>query len=169
MAETIQPLTRSLFSLHLIKDGIVRRQKDFSLTNITGDSRLIALLPEKTNAFYPFSDFYKEFTSFKLTEQDLFRFDSFEETKYRFSDKEISDTFKIHILHSSALQTKYVFDFLPVFKVAKSEGIGQKFKDYFFHYLSENDADVFTTEKKITKEKLETLHTLLTRQDNLNL
>ena len=153
----------------MIKDGIVRRQKDFSLTNITGDSTLIALLPEKTNAFYPFSDFYKEFTSFKLTEQDLFRFDSFEETKYRFSDKEISDTFKIHILHSSALQTKYVFDFLPVFKVAKSEGIGQKFKDYFFHYLSENDADVFTTEKKITKEKLETLHTLLTRQDNLNL
>ena len=56
---TIQPLTRSLFPLDLIKGGIVRKQKDFSLTNITGDSRLIALITEKTNEFYALSDFYK--------------------------------------------------------------------------------------------------------------
>ena len=123
------------------------------MVNITDGSRLIALLPEKTNEFYPLSNFYKEFTNVKLTEQHFFRFDGFEETKYRFGDREISDTFKIHILHSNTHQSKYVFDFLPVFKFAKSEGIGQKFKDYFFRYLSENNTEVFPTEKKHNEEK----------------
>ena len=145
---TIQLLTRSLFPLDLIKDGIVRKQKDFSLTNITGDSRLIALLPEKTNEFYSLSNFDKEFTNFKLTEQDFFRFDRFEEAKYRFSDREISDTFKIHTLHSNTLQTRYVLIFLSVIKVAKSEGTGQKFMDYFFCYWPESDTEVFTKGKK---------------------
>ena len=94
------------------------------MTNITGDSRLITLLPEKTNEFYPLRNFYKEFTGFKLMEQNFFRFDAFKETRYRFSDREISDTFKIHILHSNSLQNRYVFDFLLVFKFAKSEGTG---------------------------------------------
>ena len=40
-----------------------------------------------------------------------------------------------------------------MFKFAKSEGIGQKFKDYFFRYLSENDTEVFTTEKKYNEGK----------------
>ena len=62
---------------------------------------------------------------------------------------EISDTFKIHILHIIALQTRYIFDLLLVFKFEKSGGTGQKFKDYFFRYLSENDTEVFTTEKNI--------------------
>ena len=62
---------------------------------------------------------------------------------------EISDTFKIHILHIIALQTRYVFDLLLVFKFEKSGSTGQKFKDYFFRYLSENDTEVFTTEKNI--------------------
>ena len=146
---TIQPLTRLLFPLDLIKDSIVRRQKNFILTNITEDSRLTALLPEKTNKFYPLSDFCDEFTNFKLTEQDFFRSDDFEEKKYRFSDREISDTFKIHIL----LQTRYVFDSLLVFKFAESEGIGQKFNDYFFCYVSENNTEVFTTEKKYHEGK----------------
>ena len=84
-------------------------------------------------------------------EEDFFRFDSFKETKYRFCDRKISDTFKIHILHSSAFQTRHVFDFLQVF--AKSGGIGQKFKDYFFCYLWENDIKVFNTEKKYNKGK----------------
>ena len=152
----------------MIENGTFRKQKDFSLTNITGDSRLIALPPEKIKEFYILSDFYKEFTNFKLMEQDLFRFDGFKQTKYRFSDREISDTFKIHLLHSNALDTRNVFDLMPVFKSAKSESIGQKFKDHFFCYLLENNIEVFTTEKKIMKEKLEILYTLLTRQDNLN-
>ena len=126
LQETIQLLTRSLIPLNLIKVGIVRRQKDFSLTNITGDSRLIALLLEKKNKFYPLSHFYEEFTNFKLMEQDFFGFDGFEETKYRFSDREISHLFKIHMLHSNALKTRYLFDFLPMFKFAKSQSIGQE-------------------------------------------
>ena len=89
---------------------------------------MIALLPEKTNKFYPFSDFYKEFTNFELALQDFSRFNGFEEKKYKFSGREISDTFKIHILYN-ALKTRYVFDILPVFKFVRSEGIGQKFKD----------------------------------------
>ena len=93
---------------------------------------MIALLPEKANEFYPLSDFSKQFTNFK----DSFRFD----------DREISDTFKIHMQH-------FDFDFLPVFKFAKSESIGQNFKDYFFRYLSENDTEVFPTEKKHNEEK----------------
>ena len=99
------------------------------------------------------SNSYKEFTNFKLTEQDFIRFGSFEETKYRFSNREISGTFKIHILHSNAHQTIYIFDFLPLFNFAKSEGTGQKFKDYFFCYLPENDTEIFTTEKKIQRRK----------------
>ena len=99
------------------------------------DSRLMALLKKKAKLkkLYPLSNFCKEVTNFKLAEQDFFRFDGFKETKYRFCDRKISDTFKIHILHSSAFQTRHVFDFLQVF--AKSGGIGQKFKDYFFCYL----------------------------------
>ena len=50
------------------------------MKNITGDSRLIALLQETTNEFYPLSNFYKELTNIKLTEQDFFRFDGLEET-----------------------------------------------------------------------------------------
>ena len=72
---------------------------------------------------------------------------TFKETKYRFSNTEKPDTFKLHILHSNALQTRYVFDFLPVFKFAKSEGIGQKFKDYFFRCLSKNDVEVLPLKK----------------------
>ena len=102
----------------MIKNGTVRKQKDFSLTNITGDSRLIALPPEKIKEFYILSDFYKEFTNFKLMEQDLFIFDGFRQTKYRFSNREISDTFKIHLLHSNALHTRNVFDLMPMFKSA---------------------------------------------------
>ena len=57
------------------------------------------------------------------------------------------------MLHSNTLQTRQVFEFLPVFQFAKSEGIGQKFNDYFFRYLSENDTEIFTTEKKHNEGK----------------
>ena len=40
-----------------------------------------------------------------------------------------------------------------MFKFAKSEGIGQKFKDYFFCYLSENYTEVFNTGKKYNEGK----------------
>ena len=54
--------------------------------------------------------------------------------------------------YSNALQTRYVFDFLQVFKVAKSEVIGQKFKGYSLRYLSKM-THIFTTEKKQRKKE----------------
>ena len=49
--DTTQPLTRSLFPYNLIRDGVVRIQKDSSLTDITGDSRFLKLFPEKSSDF----------------------------------------------------------------------------------------------------------------------
>ena len=69
-----------------------------------------------------------------------------------FLKKKISDTLKIHMPYSNALQTRYVFDFLQVFKVAKSEVIGQKFKGYSLRYLSKM-THIFTTEKKQQRKK----------------
>ena len=54
-----------------------------SLTNIMGNSRLVAVLQRKTNAFY------KEFTNFQLIKQNFSIYDCFEETKYRFSGRNI--------------------------------------------------------------------------------
>ena len=117
------------------------------MTNTTRDSRL-ALLPEETNEFYPLSDFSKQFTNFK----DSFRSD----------DREISGTFKIHMQHSNA------FDFLPVFKFAKSEGIGRNLRIIFSVTCQKTTQKFLPQKKNITKKKLEILHILLTRQDNLN-
>ena len=134
------------------------------MTNITRDSRLIALLPEKTNEFYPLSNFYKEFTNFKLTEQEFFRFDGFEEKKYRFSDREISDTFKIHIFHSNAHQTRYIFYFLLVSKFPK---LDRNLRIIFSVTCRKTTQKLLPQKKYILKEKLEILYTLLIRQDNL--
>ena len=54
--------------------------------------------------------------------------------------------------YSNALQTRYAFEFLQVFKVAKSEFIGQKFKGYSLPYLSKM-THIFTTEKKQRKKE----------------
>ena len=40
-----QNLNKCLFILHLIKEGIGRKNTNFNLTDITGDGRLLALLP----------------------------------------------------------------------------------------------------------------------------
>ena len=47
-----KPFTRSLFPHNLIRDRVVQRQKDLSLTDITGDSRFLKLLPEKSSDFF---------------------------------------------------------------------------------------------------------------------
>ena len=46
---TTQPLNRSLFPIRIITEGIVRKKKDFMLTDITGDERLLKLLPERSS------------------------------------------------------------------------------------------------------------------------
>ena len=68
--------------------------------------------------------------------------------------------------YSNALQTRYAFEFLLVFKVAKSEFIGQKFKGYSLRYLSKMTH--FYHRKKATKKKREISNTLSTRHNNLN-
>ena len=110
---TTQPLRRSLFPHNLIRDEVVRRQKDFSLTDITGDSRLLELFPERSSDFYSLSNFYSELTNFNIEKEDLFRFHGFKDKSYRFSKRNISDIFKIHIIHSNTSKTNYQFDYLP--------------------------------------------------------
>ena len=150
---TTQPLTRSIFPHNLIRDRVVQRQKDFSLTDITGDSRLLKLLPKKSSGFYSLSNFYSEFTNFNVEKEDFFRFHGFKDESYRFSEREISDIFKIHIIHSNTSKTYYQFDYLPVFKFEKEKAVEQDFKDIFYVYLSENDMEVFTTNKKIRRRQ----------------
>ena len=150
---TTEPLTRSLFRHNLIRDGVVQRQKDFSLSDMTGDRRLLKLLPEKSSDFYSLSNFYSEFTNFNFEKEDFFRFHGFKYESYRFSKREILDIFKIHIIHSNTSKTNYQFGYLPVFKFAKEKAVGQDFKDIFYDYLSENNTEVFTTEKKFGEDK----------------
>ena len=50
---------------------------------------------------------------------------------YRFSENEISDIFKIHVIHSNSAGTQYFFDFFPVCKVSKKRGVGESFKEFF--------------------------------------
>ena len=55
---TTQKSGRCLFWLYLIKEGIVRKNTNFNLADITQDERLLALLLPKNNDFYPISNFY---------------------------------------------------------------------------------------------------------------
>ena len=121
---TTQPLTRSLFPHNLIRDRVVRRQKDFSLTDVTGDSRLLKLLPKKSSDFYSLSNSYSEFTNFNVKKEDFFKYHGFKDESYRFSEREISDIFKTYIIHSNNRKTNYQFDYLPVFKFAKEKAVG---------------------------------------------
>ena len=66
---------------------------------------------------------------------------------------EISDIFKIHIIHGNTGKTNYQFDYLPVFKSEKEKAVGQDFKDIFYDYLSENNTEVFTKEKEFGKKR----------------
>ena len=68
---TTQPLNRSLFPIRIIREGIVRKKKDFTLTDITGDKRLLKLLPERSSDYFILSDFYNEFSNFHLRRKIL--------------------------------------------------------------------------------------------------
>ena len=72
-----QKLTRCLFPLHLIKEAIVRKNTNFNLIDITGDERLVTLLPPKNSDYYPLSNFYKDFADFDLTQKDFVIFYGF--------------------------------------------------------------------------------------------
>ena len=55
------------------------KKKDFSLTDITGDSRLLNLLLKKSGDIYSLSNFYSEFTNFNVEKEDSFRFHGFKD------------------------------------------------------------------------------------------
>ena len=140
------------------------------MVNITDGSRLIALLPEKTNEFYPLSNFYKEFANVKLTEQHFFRFDGFEETKYRFERNLEKYQTHLKFIYSTAtsIRADTSLTFCRCLSSQNQKALDRNLRIIFFRYLSENNTEVFTTEKNKMKEKLEILYSLLTRQDNLN-
>ena len=110
-------------------------------------------MPEKSSDFYLLSSLYSEFTKINVEKEDFFRFHGFKDESYRFSERELSDIFKIDIFHSNTRKTNYQFYYLPVFKFAKEKAVGQDFKDIFYDYLSESDTEVFTTEKKFGEGK----------------
>ena len=115
-AGSTEPPARAIIPYKLIRDGICN--KDFNLTNITGDQRLLNLLPEKTGNFYPTNNFYKEFTNFQLEENDFTRINGYETLEYKYTNREISKMFTLHIVHSDKhiydkSVTYYKFDFLP--------------------------------------------------------
>ena len=94
-------MDRFLFPEKLIEEGCTKKLINFNLTDVTGDQRLLELLPAKTNDFYPFNEFYRDFTNFQVNEKDFTKTLGFEDTSYRFSENEISNIFRIHIIHSN--------------------------------------------------------------------
>ena len=66
-----QPLDRFLFPKKLIGEGCTKKLINFNLTDVTGDQRLLEILPAKTNHFYCLSKFYKDFTNFQANEKDF--------------------------------------------------------------------------------------------------
>ena len=55
---TTKPLNRSLFPIRIIREGIVRKKKDLTLTDITGEERLLKLLPKRSSNYFILNDFY---------------------------------------------------------------------------------------------------------------
>ena len=148
-----EPSARAIIPYKHIRDGICRSNKDFNLANITRDQRLLNLLPEKLGNFFPTSNFYKVFTNFQLEENDFSRINGYEPLEYKYTNREISKIFTLHIVYSDKHiydknVTYYKFDFLPVFIFAKTRGVGQNFNQIFHNFLHENDTQVFTTEDK---------------------
>ena len=150
MQGSTQPLYRFLFPKMLIEEGRTKKLINFNLIDATADQRLLEILPAKTNDFYPLSEFHKDFTNFHVNEKDFSKTLGFEDTSYRFLENEMSDIFKIHKIHSNNAGTQYFFDLLPVFKFAKERSVSETFKDIFYSYLSQNKAEVFTTEEKFS-------------------
>ena len=94
------------------------------------------------------SDFYNEFSTFQLENDDFVKTKGFANSPYQYSEVEITKYFTIDIIHSFVEVIHYHFDFLPVFKYAKTRGLRVNFGRIFYGYLKENDTVVFTTEEK---------------------
>ena len=81
-----------------------------------------------------------------------------------FWKNEISDIFKIHIIHNNNAGTRYFFDFLPLFKFKKERGVGETFTDIFYSYLSQNETKVFTTEQKFSNGYKKNIYSIVNDQ-----
>ena len=79
--------------------------------------------------------------------QNFFRFDSFEETKYWFSGREISCTFKIYILHSNALQTRYIFDFCQLLSSQNQKVLDRTLRIIFLLFLRKRHIRLYHRKK----------------------
>ena len=143
-------MDRFLFPKKLIEEGCTKKLINFNLADVTGDQRLLELLPAKTNDFYPFSEFYRDFTNFQVNEKDFSKTLGFEDTSYRFSENKISDILRIHIIQSNKAGTQRFFNFLPVFMFVKERGVSEIFRDIFYSYLTQNETEVFTTEEEFS-------------------
>ena len=141
MQGSTQPLDRLLFPKKRIEERHTKKLINFNSTDVTRDQKLLELLPAKTNDFYPLSQFYNDFTNFQVNEKDFSKTFGFEDTSYRFLESEISDIFKVHIIHSNNAGTQYFFDFFSVFKLARERGVGETFKDIFYLYLFQNETE----------------------------
>ena len=131
MQGSTQPLHRFHFPKKLTEEGHTKKLIKFNLSDVTGDQRLSDLLPAKANDFYHLSEFYKDFTNFQVKGKNFSKTLGFQDTSYRFSENEISDIFKVHVLYTNSAGTQYFFDFLPVFKFSKERGMGESFKEFF--------------------------------------
>ena len=122
------------------------------MTNITGDERLLKLLPGKNT-----DCFYKDFSKFQLENDDFVVRDGFESSEYRFNSSEISKYFTLYVILSD--NTRLSFDFFNVLKYAKNRGLGQAFPSLFYSYLHQNDTEVITTEENFNKGKKRIFYT----------
>ena len=136
---TTQLLNRSLFPIRIIREGIVRKKKDFMLTDIIRDERLLKLLPERSSDYFILSNFYNECSNFQLENDDFVKTKGLVDSSYQYSEVEITKYFTIDIIHSSVEVIHYHFDFLPVFKYAKARGLGENFGRIFYSYLNKRE------------------------------
>ena len=90
--EGTESISNSIVPHKIVKEGLTKKIKDFSLTEISGDKRLLSLLPEKSHSYYILSNFYKVFTNFQLHDADFVRTHGFY-NNYMFTEQEISDIF----------------------------------------------------------------------------
>ena len=127
------------------------------MTDVTRDQRLLELLPAKMNDFYPLSEFYRDFTNFQVNKKDFSKTLRFEDMSYRFLENEISDIFKIHIIHSKSQVFNVSLTFFQYSSLRK-KGHRKKerkkeretLEDIFYSYLLQNETEVFTIEEKIS-------------------
>ena len=160
-------ISNSLVPHKIVKEGITKKIKDFNLTKISGDKRLLSLLPEKSHNCYILSNFYKEFTNFQLHNADFVRTHSFD-NNYMLTELEISDIFPIHIIHSND-QSIYSFDYLSVFQLAKAHGLEKGFDEMFYEFLEKNDTNVIATEENFSKGKTKAIVYILSKHGQFSI